>query len=103
MYEKTEEFITPVGKTKKAKRPYVWSDTETLDFVRPRLHIMRNALDAYPEWPEPWEDVDTGKVYHAEDLWGGAQTWKCPGPPLCRLPNCTAARWPDGLIWKPTR
>lgn len=103
VYEKTEEFITPSGKAKKAKRPYVWTDDEVLEAMRPRLHVMSNALASYPEWPEPWEDPDSGAVYTAEGLWGGRAGWRCPGPPLCRLPGCTAARWPDALTWEPTR
>jgi len=109
-YEVSQEFVTPAGITKKAKRPYVWSDAEVLGGrddedrklggMRARLHLMKLALDSYPDWPEPWEDVDTGQVYHAEAVWGGMnKTWDCPGPPVCRLPDCLARRRPGMYTW----
>jgi hypothetical protein len=120
LYERTEEFTTARGKVKKAKRPYVWSDQETLDFVRPRLHLMQSALEVFPLWPEPWVDPDTGDEHTFEGTFGASPVepwlveaylentgmdprWRCPGYPYCRLPGCVAARWPAGLTWEPTR
>lgn len=96
--QKSQEFVTPAGKTKKASRPVVWDDQEVLDTFRPRIHLFRNALDSYPDWPEPYVDPDTGKVYHAEEVWGGKPGWKCPGPPLCRL-DCLAKRDSEYYMW----
>ncbi len=109
-YQVNQEFVTPAGVTKKSKRPYVWSDDEVLGGyddedkknggMRAKLHIMKNALDSYPDWPEPWEDPDTGLVHTASDVWGGLnETWDCPGPPICRLPSCLARRRPDMYTW----
>jgi len=104
--EKTEEiFNAKTGKFKKAKVPFVWPDPLVLKVFRPRLHIFQNALNSYPEWPEPWEDVDdrdkngNPRVYTAEELWGGEPEWRCPGPPICNLPNCTARRHVNRLSW----
>ena len=88
--EKSFEFETPGGKFIKRKRPYVWDDEEALEFIRPRLHLMEEALRIYPEWPEG-----------AEEVWGGNPGWACPGPPLCALPNCLAKRDPSLLTWDP--
>ena len=110
-YQVAQEFVTPAGVTKKSKRPYVWSDEEILGGydkgdqknggMRAKLHLMKNALDSYPDWPEPWENPDTGLVHTAEAVWGGANaTWDCPGPPVCRLPDCLARRRPDLYMWE---
>jgi hypothetical protein len=110
-YQVNQEFVTPAGVTKKSKRPYVWSDEEVLGGrddddiknggMRAKLHIMKNALDSYPDWPEPWENPDTGLVHTAEAVWGGANaTWDCPGPPVCRLPDCLARRRPGMYTWE---
>lgn len=98
-YLRKEEIVTPTGAKRYPKRPYVWTDEEVLAEFRPRLHIMRRALDSYPEWPEPWVDPETEKVYTAESLWGGEKGWKCPGPPICNLPNCVARRDPSRYVW----
>lgn len=85
---KSQEVTTPNGKTIKRKLPYVWSDDEVMEYLQPRLDAMVRALDSYPEWP-------TG----VEDVWGGQPGWDCPGPPICRLPNCLAKRY-GLLIWE---
>ena len=112
-YLRKQELVTPAGKIREVKRPYVWSDEEVLDEFRPKLHIFQSALERYPEWPEPYVDPDTGIVYTAEDrwekrkdgkyklipgVWGGDATYECPGPPLCNLPGCLAAR--KMLTWE---
>lgn len=109
-YQLSQDFVTPAGITKKAKRPYIWSDAEVLGGhddqakakggMRAQIHLMYNALESYPDWPEPWEDYDTGKVYTAEGVWGGKPGWKCPGPPICRIPTCLARREPDMYVWE---
>lgn len=70
------------------REPYIWSDDEVLEWVTPRYDALRSALDAYPEWPDGVEEV-----------WGGEPGYTCPGPPLCKLPNCLAKRFPHGLVW----
>lgn len=98
--ERKEVYVTPAGVEREGNRPYVWSDEEALEELRPRLHIMENALRDYPDWPEPWTDVETGKVWTAEEVWGGSPGWKCPGPPLCNLPADLAKSYPDGMWWE---
>jgi hypothetical protein len=108
--EKKEEVFNAVtGKFSKVQVPFVWPDPYVLKVLRPRLHLFKNALDSYPEWPEPWVDFNdldkkTGKakVHTAEELWGGEPGWQCPGPPLCKLPDCVARRYPDRLTWTPS-
>lgn len=104
--KKEEVFNAKTGKFKKVQVPFVWPDPLVLKVFRPRLHIFKNALDAYPAWPAPWVDVDdvdkkTGeaRVYTAEEIWGGEEGWECPGPPICNLPNCLARRKPQRLLW----
>jgi hypothetical protein len=110
-YQVSQEFVTPTGVTRKSKRPYVWNDEEVLagyddgakkyGGMRARLHIMHNALNSYPEWPDPWTDHDTGITYTAEQVWGGTNaTWDCPGPPVCNLPGCLARRKPGMYVWE---
>lgn len=109
-WQRMEEFVTPTGAKRSGKRAYVWNDDEVLNGydkeakqlggMRAQLHLMYNALHSYPEWPEPWENVETGEVYTAEQVWGGPKGWKCPGPPLCRLPDCLARREPDMYAWE---
>lgn len=84
----SREVVTPNNRTIKRKMPDIWSDEKVEAEFMPRLEAMVRALAAYPEWPDGVEDV-----------WGGKPGWKCPGPPLCYLPNCAAKRWPDGLVW----
>lgn len=79
--ERKEVYVTPKGKEREGNRPYVETNREVLEWVRPRLHMMAEALDIYPRFPKG-----------AEELWGGERNWECPGPPLCHLPNCLAKR-----------
>jgi hypothetical protein len=102
--EKTEEVFNPsTKKFSKSKVPFVWPDKLVLKVFRPRLHTMALALESYPEWPEPWVDVEDRdkngkpKEYRFEDVWGGEEGWQCPGPPLCGLPTCLARRYPHRL------
>jgi hypothetical protein len=89
LVERKEKFITPSGVEKEGKRPLIWSDEEVLDELRPRLHMMKEALDIFPRWPEG-----------AEEVWGGRPGYECPGPPLCYLPNCLAKRDPSMYVWE---
>ncbi len=109
-YQRKQTIVTPSGKEREANRGYVWSDEEVLGGYdaddrkhggfRAKLHLMRRALDSYPEWPEPWEDVETGLVHTAESVWGGTNAdYECPGPPICRLPSCLARRRPGMYTW----
>lgn len=86
--ERKETWVTPAGVEREGKRAYVWSDAEALEYIRPRLSLMRRALKAYPKW-----------VPGAEEVWGGKPGYTCPGPPLCHLPNCLAKRDPDLFVW----
>lgn len=109
-YQVSQEFVTPSGRTKKAKRPYVWSDDEVLNGrddedrklggMRAKLHLMHNALESYPEWPEPYTNPDTDETYTFEQVFGGEANWVCPGPPLCNLPVCTARTRPGNYVWE---
>lgn len=74
---------------RKRRMPHVWEDEEVLEWVLPRYRALRAALEVYPEWPDGVEDV-----------WGGPPGWACPGRPWCRLPNCLAKRYPNGLVWE---
>jgi hypothetical protein len=86
--EKKQEFTTPTGATVDGDRPYMWSDEEVLEVLRPRLHAMVAAFEGYPEFPAG-----------AEEVWGGPAGWKCIGAPLCNLPSCLARRDPDMFVW----
>ena len=109
-YQISQDFVTPAGVTKRAPRPYVWRDEEVLagyddgdrklGGMRARLHLMKQALDFYPEWPPSWVDADTEEEYTAEQVWGGEPGWLCPGPPICRLPDCLARRRPENYVWE---
>jgi hypothetical protein len=108
-YQVSQEFVTPGGVTKKAKRPYIWSDSEVLDGYdqedkklggfRAKLHLMYNAFESYPDWPDPWTDVDTDRTFTFEQVFGGDATWLCPGPPICNLPSCVARTRPGHYVW----
>jgi hypothetical protein len=88
--EKTDDvFNEKTGKFSRRKIPYVWSDKLVERELKPRLFLLKEALDIYPKWPEG-----------AELVWGGEPGWLCPGPPLCRLPDCLAKRWPNRLSWE---
>jgi hypothetical protein len=80
------------GNTGTRKVPDVWSDDTVEDDLVPRLRAMLRALDSYPVWPEGLED---------EPGFEGPPGWRCPGRPWCKLPDCLAKRYPDGLIWSP--
>lgn len=88
-YERKTLITTPTGERREIKQPYVWSDDEVLEEMRPRLHVMQAALRDFPLFPPG-----------AEEVWGGKPGWECPGPPLCKLPNCLARRYPDNLVWE---
>jgi hypothetical protein len=81
-------WTTPSGATKKVKQPNIWTDERVREEFEPKLHWMARALNEYPVFPKG-----------AELLWGGEADWRCPGKPLCQLPNCVAKRFPNGLIW----
>ena len=68
--------------------------------MRARLHLMHNALASYPDWPEPWTDPDTDREYTFEYVFGGEPGWLCPGPPICKLPSCTARTRPGNYVWE---
>lgn len=99
LVEKTQEVPSPNyakngGKMVKRRMPYVMSDEDVEEnLLMPRLTNMVHALESFPDWPQGLEHPKTG--------WGGEPGWKCPGPPLCWLPNCLAKRWPHGLVWEP--
>lgn len=83
--------------------PYVMTDDEVYDLMKPKLEAMVVALNAYPEWPFPDDDEFVYKP-HEEDSPGytgfeGPPGWRCPGKPWCSLPDCLAKRFPHGLRW----
>lgn len=89
--EESYDHVTPNGRTVKRRRPVVLPDETVEADLFPRLRGMVMALESYPEWPRGLEELPG---------WAGPPTWRCPGPPLCRLPACLAKRWPDGLTWE---
>lgn len=92
VYKRSETVIGANGKEKKVRVPTIWGDDEVLSVVRPRLHLIQSALESYPEMPEPWTDPDTDQTYSIQDLWGGDDTWACPGWPACKYTTCLAKR-----------
>lgn len=72
------------------KFPDIWPDEQVEDELVPRLRAMVSALDSYPDWPEGLEDLPGFE---------GTPGWRCPGKPWCKLPDCLAKRYPDGLTW----
>lgn len=95
--KKKQPFVTPKGKTIERRQPYVWTDEEVLEGqkrgepgLQERVEAMRLALDSYPDFPP-----------ELCDIWGGRPEdgWRCPGKPWCGLPDCTAKRYPNGLVW----
>jgi hypothetical protein len=75
-----------------AKRmPSVWPDEVVYKKLSTDLEAMNAALRSFPEWPAGLEEYEG---------WNGPPSFKCPGVPLCFLPNCLAKRWPDQLVWK---
>lgn len=110
-YLANQTFVTPKGVEKQVKAPYIWTDEEVLaghdkddrkvGGMRAKLHIMYNALTQYPEWPDPWTDPDTDVTYTAEQVWGGTNAdYRCPGRPICMLPDCLARRNPGMYVWE---
>lgn len=70
--------------------PDVWTDDEVLAELRPRMEAWKLAWESYPKWPAGLEKAPG---------WAGPTDWACPGAPICRLPNCMAKRYPNGLTW----
>lgn len=68
-------------------QPIIWDDDVIDKEFGPRAEVFQQALEAYPKFPD-----------NASFLWGGDETYKCPGPPICYF-NCLAKRWPEGLVW----
>lgn len=103
VYKRQAEGIRGVnGKVMKRqpRLPYVWNDAEVLDTIRPRLHLLRRALESYPEWPEPWTNPDNNHTYDTDEVWGGESgDWTCPGPPVCYFQTCLAKRKPGSYVW----
>jgi hypothetical protein len=89
VYETKQTYVTPKGVEREGKRPYVWSDEEVLADIRPKLHLMQEALEIFPRFPDG-----------AEEVWGGQPGWKCPGPPICNFPKCLAKRDPSMYAWE---
>ncbi len=79
------------GNTGPMKVPDIWDDEKVEDEMVPRLTAMLRALDAYPEWPDGLEE---------EPGFEGEPGWRCPGKPWCKLPDCLAKRYPNGLFWE---
>ena len=92
VYKESVPIVGANGKPRNVRVPTVWGDEQVLSVIRPRMHLLKNALDSYPDWPEPYTDHDTGDVYTAEAVWGGDQTWACPGWPICKFSTCLAKR-----------
>ena len=93
--EHTEDtFNETTGKFKRGKVPFVWSDRQVEKLIKPRLEALVTALNS------PYADDDLLFPLGTEDLWGGDASWRCPGQPLCKLPNCLAKRYPGRLIWE---
>ena len=89
--QKSVPWTTPNNKVIKRKVPDVWSDKVVYDFLSPRLEAWSLAMDAFPDWPKGLEEYPG---------WNGPPEWRCPGAPLCNLPNCVAKRYPNMLTWK---
>ena len=89
--QRKEEFTYKNGNKGTKKVPNIWPDEQVEDQMVPRVRAFLRALDAYPEWPEGLED---------EPGFEGPAGWTCPGKPWCKLPDCVAKRYPNGLIWE---
>jgi hypothetical protein len=87
---KTIDVKTPTNRTVRRRMPYIAPDKDIEAALFPRIKAMSQALASYPEWP--WDEEVPG--------FEGPPGWACPGSPWCKLPNCTAKRWPNGLWWK---
>lgn len=75
---------------RKFRVPDVWTDTQVLADLRPRMESWKMAWESYPQWPAGLENFPGFE---------GPPEWKCFGPPLCYLPACAAKRLPYGLVW----
>lgn len=84
------DHTTSTGAVTRVKVPDVWSDDRVLAEMTPRMEGWKLAWDNYPDWPDGLEKYPG---------WEGPPSWQCPGAPLCYLPNCTAKRYPHGLVW----
>lgn len=91
VHKASVEVIGKNGKPKRVRLPVVWSDEEVLHTIRPRMHLLKNALDSYPDWPKPYVEPG-GVTWTVNDLWGGDETWDCPGWPFCKFATCLAKR-----------
>lgn len=89
--QKSVDWTFKNGNVGKKKVADIWDDNKVEDEMVPRLLAMLRALDAYPEWPEGLEN---------EPGFEGPPGWVCPGRPWCKLPDCVAKRYPNGLIWE---
>jgi hypothetical protein len=90
--QKAEKIPNKAGTGEYTRKfPDIWSDGYCEDLLIPRLTGMVKALEAYPEWPD-----DLGEYPGFE----GPAGWACPGKPWCKLPDCLAKRYPNGLIWE---
>ena len=89
--QKSIERTFKNGREGKLKVPDVWDDNAVVDVLVPRLTGMVKALSAYPEWPEGLEEYPGFE---------GEPGWRCPGKPWCKLPDCLAKRYPNGLVWE---
>ena len=99
MVEETQDYFDfAKGKDVRGKQPAVWSDERVLDLILPRLEMMELALHS-PYVEKAGEPLKMLAPLGMADLWGGDDTFRCPGAPLCLLPNCLAKRYPDRLIW----
>jgi len=49
--QRKEEMVTPTGAVREAKRPYIWDDERILEEFRPKLYMVKQALEVYPDWP----------------------------------------------------
>lgn len=92
--QKSIDFEYKNGNPGKKKVPDVWADDQVEDMFFPRLRAMLLALSAYPEWPDELTDAAGFE---------GTPGYRCPGRPWCKLPDCLAKRYPDGLIWSPPK
>lgn len=89
-YKTKQPHTTPNGRETTKLKPNVWDDDVVVDMLRRKVANFQRALDSYPKWPEGLEE---------QEDWLGPADWRCPGPPLCELPNCLAKRYPDSLVW----
>jgi hypothetical protein len=89
--QKSIEVTFKNGNQGNRKVPDIWDDEEVTDHIVPRLHAMSLALESYPVWPDGLEEMPGFE---------GEAGWRCPGKPWCRLPDCLAKRYPNGMMWE---